>query len=153
MFCQLHSRPQMCALCVGVCLLIHTHIHSCHGAVSTTVVPQRDAHAALASKAYMREIFAKYGNGEVLSFDGFERLLHGLGLGHTENNGAHKHHDSEVVSSSRSCNNSKRAISHDHEPHKRAVEHSQDVTVPHKASHLFMCVVALCWIHNTRGNL
>lgn len=76
MICRLHSRPKMCALCVGVCLLVH--LHCCH---SDTPSPTTPSHDALTSKAYLQEIFAKYGNGNVLTFNGFERLLHKLGLG------------------------------------------------------------------------
>ena len=136
----------MCALCVGVCLLVH--IHCCHGKASSTVAPSKDALAALASKAYLEEIFAKYGNGGVLTFDGFERLLHNLGLGANKNETAGNAVD--AVASENGTRNrrsvtrlvkDKNARSLDRPLRKRAVTSTSSVTVSRKVSQLFVVLL------------
>jgi len=105
MICRLHSRPRVCALCVGLCLLVH--LHCCHSDTPSPTTPSDDA---LASKAYLQEIFAKYGNGNVLTFDGFERLLHKLGLGSDGHVIEVDHMKTEVVTAL-NCSRHTRAVS------------------------------------------
>ena len=132
MICRLHSRPRVCALCVGLCLLVH--LHCCHSDTPSPTTPSDDA---LASKAYLQEIFAKYGNGKVLTFDGFERLLHKLGLGSDGHVIEIGHMKTEVVSAL-NCSKHTRSVSSQEtgRVNGKVQEHSIDKRAATTAVHL-----------------
>ena len=146
--CRGHSRVTACKLCFVVCILFGIHLQPCrsHGDHDNENIPADGLDNATdepnftpsfetveeTHNHYVQMIFARYGDGNSISFEGFEHLMNNLKLGNLKIDD-HKVNDHFVNGSFREIH-----PNHEHSKNNTLVtggEHDHEHLEEHGAGH------------------